>query len=269
MTITSTVNIINLSGLAAQNGNDFNLINYSGGQYNVITTGLLSNYLDNNTLLSAFYTNINSLNRWIAPSYYVAQPPEDMIINIITQGPNEEMVLPFKGISSINVNWDNGLISTYTTSNPSTIYSAIGTYSIRISGYVTSFGNDGSVYNGSNLISSVSQWGTIGLTSLSGAFYQASNLVSLPSTIPQYINNTSNMFSFATNFNQDISLWNTSNISSMENMFNTASIFNQNLSDWKVSSVSTANYIFCNCPQMLATPAYRPIFNIPYISSCS
>jgi surface protein len=373
MTIVSTVNTVNLSGLTAQNGNYFNLINYSGGQYNIITTGLLSNYLNNNTLLTPFYTNINGLNRWIAPSYYVVKPDENMIINIVTTTPNTIMSLPFGGISSLNVNWGNGLSSIYTTT-PSTTYSAIGSYSISISGYATSFGSidnqQQTGYVGNNLISTVSEWGKLGITSLAGAFNGASNLLSLPSTLSQYVTNISYMFfnaynfnnssisnwntinitnmeymfNTAQNFNQNISSWNTSNVTNMNSMFqnatafdkdispwstlnvtnmnsmfqnadvfnqnislwnvsrvttmqdmfdganvfdqnispwNTSNVinmsrmfsgaatFNRNLSGWNVSNVTNANNIFCNCPGMLATPANRPIFSIPYISSCS
>ena len=285
MAIASTVNTVNLSGVTAQNSNYFNFINYSGAQYNVITTGLLSNYLDNNTLLTALYTNINNINKWIAPSYYVAQLPEDMIINIVTGNINTTMSLPFGDISSINVNWGNGLISTYTTA-PSNVYSNIGSYSIRISGYATSFGNTAG-YIGSNIISSISQWGTIGLTSLSGACSKASNLVSVPSTISPYITDTSYMFNDVTIFNQNISSWNTSNIinmsymfqtaiafnkdispwntskvTTMQRMFSGATAFNQNLSTWSVLNLTTAINMFCGCPVFGQTGKYPP-FSAP------
>ena len=241
----------------------FNLINYSGGQYNVITNGPLSNYLNNNTLITPFYTNINSLNRWLTPSHYVAQQSEDMIINISTTLINNTMTLPFGGFTTLNVNWDNGVLSTYTTTPIQYTYSATPAYySIRISGYATSFGNIAG-YTGNTLISSVSQWGTIGLTSLQGAFRGATNLVSVPSTITEYITNMSSMFYGATSFNQSISSWNTSRITNMNSMFYNATSFNQDLSPWIVSNVISADNIFCGCPVYGQTAKYPPISPAP------
>jgi hypothetical protein len=46
----------------------------------------------------------------------------------------------------------------------------------------------------------------------------------------------------------------------MESMFNGSTLFNQNISGWNVLLVTGADYIFCNCPNMLITPAYQPTF---------
>jgi surface protein len=82
------------------------------------------------------------------------------------------------------------------------------------------------------------------------------------------VTDMSDMFYGATSFNQNILLWNTSNVVNMGNMFRQTP-FLQDLHTWNVSKVTSADYIFCNCPGMLAAPAYRPVFTIPYISSCS
>jgi hypothetical protein len=52
--------------------------------YNIITNGPTNNTLNNSTLLTSFYSNINSFNNWIIPSYYVAAPQDSMVINILT-----------------------------------------------------------------------------------------------------------------------------------------------------------------------------------------
>jgi surface protein len=245
--LNSTINTINLSSITTSNGTYIDFLNYSGIEYNIITDGPANNYLSNASLLKVYYTTLNSLNRWIAPSYYIALPLEDMIINISTQTNNYTMSLPFGGIGSVNVNWGNGVLLNYPL--PGTVqYTYPATpayYSIRISGYATSFG-DSAIYTGAPLISSVTAWGTLGLTSLQGAFSGATNLLSVPSSISEYVTNMSSMFNNASKFNQNISSWNTSNVKNMSYMFKDATIFNQNISPWNTSNVSTMEFMFLN-----------------------
>mgnify|MGYP006146823925 CR=1 FL=1 len=43
------------------------------------------------------------------------------------------------------------------------------------------------------------------------------------------------MFEYATELNQDIGTWNTSNVTDMSGMFNGASNFNQHISKWNIN----------------------------------
>ena len=63
---------------------------------------------------------------------------------------------------------------------------------------------------------------------------------------PTILSNTSmaNMFNNATNFNSDISRWNTSNVTNMSNMFQNASVFNQPIGSWNTSNVTNMNGMF-------------------------
>ena len=45
------------------------------------------------------------------------------------------------------------------------------------------------------------------------------------------------MFSYTNKFNQDISLWDTSNVTNMGGMFTDAESFNQDISLWDTSNV--------------------------------
>ena len=46
------------------------------------------------------------------------------------------------------------------------------------------------------------------------------------------------MFAGATAFNQDISMWDTTNVNNMEDMFSGATRFDQDLSQWSTSNVT-------------------------------
>ena len=154
------------------------------------------------------------------------------------------MTLPFGGISSLLIKWGDTTSSTYgpaaTVSHP---YSNAGNYKIIITGAANSFGNlDG--YTGNNRISSVTQWGITGLTSLSGAFYGATNLLSVSSDLPIGILNMNGMFWNAARFNSPINNWNTSSVRDMDSMFRGATAFNQPLNNWNTSSVTTMYTMF-------------------------
>ena len=173
--------------------------------------------------------------------------PPTMIINISTVSNGQTMNLPFDGITSLNVDWGDGLISSYTTPTISRTYTNKGVYKIEIGGAASRYGTgtDGS-YTGASLISSVTQWGTLGFSSLSFAFYNATNLLGVPSTIPSSVRDISGMFYAASAFNQYLNNWSTSNVTNMSNMFYDARAFNQPLNNWNTLNVTYMNRMFTN-----------------------
>ena len=70
------------------------------------------------------------------------------------------------------------------------------------------------------------------------------NLTKVPDFLPSSIVIISYMFCNAAAFNQDISMWDTSNVTNMIGMFEGASAFNQPLNNWNVSNVTDMSYMF-------------------------
>ena len=97
-------------------------------------------------------------------------------------------------------------------------------------------------WTGANTITGVTAWS--GWTSLSNAFFGATQLSVVPSTLPSTVTDISSMFSYATSFNANISSWVTSNVTSMKFTFTGATAFNQNVSSWDLSKVTDLSYLF-------------------------
>lgn len=90
----------------------------------------------------------------------------------------------------------------------------------------------------------LTQWGTETTRTM---FHLKNTLTTIPNTLPPTVTSTSLMFYNNNLFNQDISVWDTSNVTEMEQMFNGASVFNQDLSGWCVSNIPvTPNYFSAN-----------------------
>ncbi|WP_243728299.1 BspA family leucine-rich repeat surface protein [Mycoplasma capricolum] len=64
----------------------------------------------------------------------------------------------------------------------------------------------------------------------------------VPKELPKEITSTRSMFWDAKEFNQDISMWDTSNLETIDQMFVGAKKFNQDISKWDVSNVRIMDY---------------------------
>jgi surface protein len=154
------------------------------------------------------------------------------------------IALPLFGTVNVTVDWGDGTTEAVSEAgNKEHTYSSEGTYTVSINGTLTQFGN-GSPYTGADKITKVINFGNIGLVSLIGAFYGASNLTEVPTSIPSAVINMDYMFILATSFNQDIAGWDVSNVSYFLGMFYGATAFNQDISSWNVSNANDMNYMF-------------------------
>src|SRR3989339_796524 len=171
---------------------------------------------------------------------------------IQTTSPNENFNWGIYDASNITVNWGDSasnetLNGSYVFANHS--YSVADTYNISLIGNATRI----SFYNGTedsliNILTPISN-GLDGITSGYEMFRDAKNITNF--TTENFFDETSSnvtnmwsMFRDATNFNGNISNWNTSSVVEMGNMFYGATSFNQDLNNWDVSSVTEMRHMF-------------------------
>jgi surface protein len=91
----------------------------------------------------------------------------------------------------------------------------------------------------------INTWDTSGVTTMSGLFSYAYNFNdNISGWDTSNVVTMSNMFQAATSFNGDISGWNTSRVTDMSNMFNNALSFNGDISSWDTSGVTDMSHMF-------------------------
>lgn len=144
-------------------------------------------------------------------------------------------------------------------------------YKVSIAGdFPRIYFNNGSQ---STKIRTIEQWGDIQWASMESAFEGCSNLTYNATDAPDLSNvqdlgsmfreasnfdgdlsgwntgnvrNMTSMFNRATNFNGDITTWNTGNVTTMRGMFDRAVNFNSDISNWNVENVTNLGFMFSN-----------------------
>ncbi len=137
------------------------------------------------------------------------------------------MRIPMSGtVTNISIDWGDGTVDgPYNASYEAVhTYSSPGTYTITVSG--TKLTHFGGYCRSTPALTAVQSWGTIGITDLSHALCNAKNLTQVPSTLPSTVTKLEAMFLYAEKFNQNISTWDTSNVTTMTAMFRSALAFN-------------------------------------------
>ena len=169
-----------------------------------------------------------------------------------TLGTDNTVTLPLVGnLSSgtnvnVTVDWGDGtpteIFNTWGYKDHT--YSIGGTYTVSITGSLKGYGFYGVPINAEKLVSVTSFGNLLGLTNLFGAFYGATNLIAVPTSLPSGVTDLTITFKNATNFNGDISNWNVSNVTTMERMFENATNFNQDIGNWDVGNVKNMSDMF-------------------------
>ena len=142
-----------------------------------------------------------------------------------------------------NVDWNNDGIpdDTGVTGNITHDYGTAGEYTIRISGTFPQFCYSCLPYGTSSEIIDVNQWGISQWRSMNSAFRGATGVTAFSATDTPDLRNVidmSYMFNGASNFNGNVSSWDTSSVTNMTGIFRGARSFNQPLNDWSVGNVT-------------------------------
>ncbi len=205
-------------------------------QYNIYVTGYtpsLTVTLD--TIIYQKQLENNTNTGFIVKYSSVSNSPEVLrtVFNVLA---NDIISLPLFGNVNVRVYWGDDSNDTYTTPGIKTHqYTYAGNYNIIILGTLEQFGNGLDSYPNIEKLISIDSFGTLGLTSLSGAFKDAVNLISIPSFLPSTLTNLEYMFYGATSINDpNILLWDMSNVTDISYMFFSAESFNQNIFNWNI-----------------------------------
>lgn len=139
--------------------------------------------------------------------------------------------------------WSDGVTATYSNAfnpAPRTLQAGVD-YTVTFKGTYGSLGAAGDT-----CVRSLDQWDDgAGVTRAAYSFRGATNLVSVPESIPSSLNDMSYMFAGDGNFNSpNVSKWNTANVTNMSYMFSEATAFNQPLNSWGTSKVTDMSSMF-------------------------
>jgi type II secretory pathway pseudopilin PulG len=153
--------------------------------------------------------------------------------------------LPIKNATGI-ATWSDGKEETYSNSegSPRAVVSGEN-YTVKFVGTFNSLTANVMSTDLRSCIRSMDAWGTeSGTVSAAYGFWGATNLTSVPSTLPASVKDVSYMFGNTNVFNQNLNNWDMSNVTTTRSMFQKAVGFNADISQWKLTSVKDAGNMF-------------------------
>ena len=194
----------------------------------------------------------------------------NLVMTFNTQTANT-VYLPLGGYGgTVNalIDWADGNTELATTQNIySHTYAATGNYQVTVTGTVSEYGQIFSSSENEPLVSVDSWDNDLGLTSMFAAFYGATHLTQVPNTLPNTVQFLNSVFSGANIFNQDLTGWDTTNVTGWDQVFQSASAFNGNISTWNTSQASSMQAFFYNCSQFNGNISSWNVANVTDMSS--
>jgi hypothetical protein len=158
----------------------------------------------------------------------------------------DTITLPLQGTVNVLVDWGQVPTSTntyITAGNYNHTYTTGGTYTVTITGTLDQFGNGSIGYSNPEKLVAVLSLTGVGLKSLHGAFKGATNLVSVPTTLPTTVTDLRYAFYGATSFNDtNIVSWDMTNVTDISYMFFLADTFNRNIYNWNFTDIHDYNF---------------------------
>ena len=142
------------------------------------------------------------------------------------------------------IDWGDGATQPLTSSMQSHTYSTGGEKIVKYKGPISTINTASIDAVNRACLKEVRQW-SIAASPTSVRFESSSNLQKVAAP-PASLTNWGSMFYGATNFNQDISGWDASNVTNMSYMFINATTFNKNIGSWDTSKVTSLNGMFQN-----------------------
>ena len=176
----------------------------------------------------------------------VPDPDSYFVTTWRTVSPNESITIPVGGsTSAYHIDWGDGTKSSNVIGSQTHTYASPGDHIIKIYGNFSRIHLGGDESNARKLIS-IDQWGNIQWITMREAFAGATNMAYLATDSPDLssITDMSEMFTYASSFNGNISHWDVSRVTDMSGMFTGASSFNGNISHWDVSRVTNMKSMF-------------------------